>query len=98
MQLLTRTSNSGDGDVSVERVAHITGAFLLDRLQGRGVGVALYVAFAALARKGGYAAAADACFTDGSTSPEARRVWASKEFRQRVDVGPASGLVGVFVR
>ncbi len=82
--------------VSTERVMQVDSTFVEDAYHGEGIGVALYIALAALANKLGLAIAADACFAS-DTSKEARRVWKSKEFQEYVEVG-RSNLVGVFKR
>jgi len=71
--------------------SHITSSH-----RGRGLGVALYVAAAAMARKLGLALVADRCTHEGRTSPDAERVWASRAFRTLVEVASESGLVGVY--
>lgn len=81
-------------DLDVSRVVQVSGASLLPQFRGFGIGASLYVASAALAWNEGLALVADACFMS-STSDDAKRVWASREFRKNVLVGP-SGLVGVY--
>lgn len=71
--------------------SHITASH-----RGRGLGAALYVAAAAMAKKLGFALVADRCTYEGRTSPDAERVWASQAFRAQVEVASESGLVGVY--
>lgn len=73
-------------DVSIEKVMQVEGAFVAPTFRGEGVGVALYLAAAALARRLGMALAADSCFAS-TTSEDAARVWASREFRDSAAVG-----------
>jgi GNAT superfamily N-acetyltransferase len=80
-----------------ERAVTVSSSFLAPSVRGRGLGAALYTAAAAVAAQRGMALVADACTFEGTTSEMARRVWASRNFRARVDVGP-SGLVGVLRR
>lgn len=62
--------------------------------RNRGIGVMLYVAGAAVARKEYRSAiVADACTAEGGTSDMARRVWSSKRFIEMVET---NGLMGVF--
>lgn len=72
--------------------SHISGSH-----RGRGLGVALYIAAAAFARKYDMALVADSCTNEGRTSPMAQRVWASRTFRDKVDVARESGLAGVYL-
>jgi hypothetical protein len=83
-------------DISNREVLQIVGAYLLESYHNTGIGVALYIALAALSHKLNLALAADACF-GSSTSLQARRVWNSKEFQKYVHVGP-SGLVATWKR
>ncbi len=80
--------------VSNEKLLRVEGAYVAPPFRGEGVGVALYIAAAAVARKLGMALAADSCF-DSTTSGDAARVWKSREFKEFVEVG-ASGRVAVF--
>lgn len=61
----------------------------------KGLGVRLYLAAARVAKRHGYALAAGACMAQ-ETSVDARRVWSSRRFARRVDVGPRSGIIGVY--
>lgn len=80
-----------------DRAVTVASSFLAPSARGRGLGAAMYVASAAVAAQRGMALVADACTFEGTTSEMARRVWASRNLRARVDVGP-SGLVGVLRR
>jgi GNAT superfamily N-acetyltransferase len=80
---------------SSKRVMQVETSFIHPTFRGKGVGVALYIASAALARRLGLALAAGSCF-DSTTSDEASRVWDSLSFRKSVTVGYASERVAVF--
>jgi hypothetical protein len=81
-------------DVRYDVAYQIAGSALLPAYFNKGIGIAMYVAAAAYAMKaGGYGIAADACF-DSDTSEAAKRVWASKRFREHVRV---SGLTAVYL-
>ncbi len=80
---------------STSHVLRVNGASIEPAYRGIGLGSAMYVAGAAMARKMNYALAADACF-DSATSESARRIWqTSRFFREAADVGRESSLVAV---
>lgn len=70
-------------------------SYIEEGSRGKGIGVALYVAAAAFAKRLDLALVADACTYEGQTSLAARRVWRSQSFRHYVHIGPASALVAV---
>lgn len=76
--------------VRADVVMRVESATLMESARGKGIGVALYIAAAAVAKRARMGIMADACF-GSHTSDEARRVWGSRRLREKLVV---HGLVG----